>query len=167
MSAIFFSFFKRSSKESEIKIDNFLFELHYKYSVGLIFLFFVITTTKIYFGTPIECSPNTNKDFINAYCLQSGLYTYHQTKRGKWNMKCSYVILFVTSLLLIYFKGNLEGLGNQPHDSIKTSHVIYQWIPYIFLIQSFVFYLPRFIWRRIIQKLIKDIISYVRKYTTK
>ena len=56
---------------SNVKTDNFVFKLHYQYSVLILVIFGVLATSNQLLLQPIECTSNQknlNRDFVNAYC---------------------------------------------------------------------------------------------------
>lgn len=57
--------------KSETTTDNWVFRLHYKYSILILVLFGLLTSSTQYFGTKIECTSskkNVDRNFVNQYC---------------------------------------------------------------------------------------------------
>lgn len=55
----------------KVATDNFVFRLHYQFTVILLVVFGVMATSNQLFAHPIVCSmgqKNVGQDFVNAYC---------------------------------------------------------------------------------------------------
>lgn len=71
-------------KVETIHIDNNVFKLHYKFTVILLVVFAILSTSKQYFGDPIDCDVDGGrKDFIDTYCWIYGTYIVKKTLAGK------------------------------------------------------------------------------------
>lgn len=67
--------------KSNIKTDNFVFRLHYRWTIPLLLFCGVLVTSFNVFHQPIECSSNqknVKREFINAYCYSIPTFTIDQ-----------------------------------------------------------------------------------------
>uniref|UniRef100_T1JN41 Innexin n=1 Tax=Strigamia maritima TaxID=126957 RepID=T1JN41_STRMM len=85
----FVSSLKQVLQPHHFSIDCAVSKLHYRFTVGLIFLFCILVTSRQYFGDPIACMGATPievpKEVLDTYCWIQATYTlpaaYH-TKVG-------------------------------------------------------------------------------------
>ena len=64
------SYIKSMVKTDAITIDNFVFRLHYRITVGLLLAASIIGVAKQYFGDPINCqtSSGIESKVLDDYC---------------------------------------------------------------------------------------------------
>ncbi|EFA07886.1 Innexin inx2-like Protein [Tribolium castaneum] len=132
----FLNSFKSLVKVEQIRTDNNVFRLHYKLTVIMLIVFSILLTSKQYFGDPINCKVEENRDIVETYCWIHGTYIRRDTLSGK--------------------SGFIPGLGpdnrdirpwmRSPDDKIIWQKY-YQWVCIVFCFQALLFYLPRYLWK--------------------
>jgi len=63
----------KKAKEIPMRIDNYVFLLHYKASLRIMVTFAVIITTKQFFGDPIDCIVDSS---VSKYLKLEKLYNF-------------------------------------------------------------------------------------------
>jgi len=119
-------------KTKRVHSDNYVFRLFYRATVGLHLAFVGLLGWGQYFGSPITCSGDS---LIEAYCWIQGLWTIRQKES-------------------VFDPGSSvqphPGVGiyrQQQHD--KVYHRFYQWVPTVLLFFAMIFYMPRYIWKKL------------------
>nr|ABB16292.1 innexin 11 [Hirudo medicinalis]AFC34069.1 INX9B [Hirudo verbana] len=111
--------------------DSFTDQLSCKYTVYILSLVVILSTTRVFIDEPISC-----------YCPTH--FTDNQveyTKKTCWVMNTQYIEAH-------------EAPRNDPSrkDSAEKLVTYYQWIPLFLTLQAILFYTPRFIWKRLNKK---------------
>ncbi|KAL4708713.1 hypothetical protein ACJJTC_017392 [Scirpophaga incertulas] len=118
-------------KYNNVCTDNNIFRLHYKATVMMLLIFTLMVTSKQFFGEPIHCmsdsEDDSNKDAINSYCWIYGTYTLKSRLAGKGKA--------------------YPGIGPLSVDDEELKHTYYQWVCFVLLGQSVMFYTPRYLWK--------------------
>ncbi|CAF1333578.1 unnamed protein product [Adineta steineri] len=110
---------------SSLRTDDDGFDkLNYKYTVGLLVLFAVLTASKQFDDDRIECWNRAN--FIKAYVQ----YTNE--------------ICYISST---YYVDRNQSIPQSIQERRDNKLNYYQWVPFILLLMALFFYLPRLIWR--------------------
>ncbi|KAJ2939723.1 hypothetical protein O0L34_g17916 [Tuta absoluta] len=126
--------FRAFLKFENVCTDNNVFRMHYKVTVIMLLVFTLMVTSKQFFGEPIHCMSDGEKDAdkeaINSYCWIYGTYTLKSRLRG------------VEGRHNIY-----TGVGPQIHDDEEIRHTYYQWVCFVLLGQAVMFYTPRYLWK--------------------
>lgn len=66
--------FKTLVKCGDLRTDNNVFRLHYKFTVMLLTVFSIMLSSKQYFGDPITCDVDTKKEIVDVFCWVSGTF---------------------------------------------------------------------------------------------
>jgi len=135
------SYTKLSSYEFEkLNTDDFFDKLSRRFSAIMMILFTTILGVIQLVGKPLECwCPN---EYSGSRCNYAKTYCY------------------ITSFYVPV--GNSSYLP--PRDELETHRILYyQWVPYIFLFQALLFYLPSLVWTFLNTKSGFDIKNYVRE----
>lgn len=123
-------------KKHQPSVDSSVLHLHYRATFLIFFISSALITAKEFFGSPIEClTKNTvPPNIMNIYCF----------------------IMSTFSVPKHFSKPLGDGVpfpGLGPVDDLENDeivyHAYYQWVPLVFFSQAMLFYLPRFIWKRI------------------
>ncbi|XP_073945600.1 innexin inx2-like [Choristoneura fumiferana] len=127
--------FRAFLKFDNVCTDNNVFQMHYKVTVFMLLVSALLVTSKQFFGEPIHCMTDSDKDkdidAVNSYCWIYGIYTLKSQFVGKEGVHNAYL-----------------GVGpdsNKEDDKIK--HTYYQWVCFVLLGQSVMFYTPRYLWK--------------------
>ncbi|KAF7278755.1 hypothetical protein GWI33_007988 [Rhynchophorus ferrugineus] len=127
----FLNSFKNLVKGDEIRTDNNVFKLHYKFSVILLIIYSILLSSKQYFGDPIDCDVSYQKEMVNVYCWVTGTFILNDNFKGAPEYE------------------TLNGLGQNisTNNTEKFMLKYYQWICLIFCLQALLFYIPRYLWK--------------------
>ncbi|XP_022113086.2 innexin inx7 [Pieris rapae] len=122
-------------KYSKPIIDNLVFKLHYKLTVTMLLCFVILVSGREYFGEHIKCLSDQGvpPHVIQTYCFFMATFT---------------IIRHYNQSLL---EGGLlphPGIGPDLEEDEPIRHTYYQWVPFVLFIQSLLFYLPHYIWKR-------------------
>ncbi|XP_045771795.1 innexin inx2-like [Maniola jurtina] len=122
-------------KIGNVCTDNNVFRMHYKLTVMILLVFTLLVSTKQFFGEPIHCMSESDKDndkeAMNSYCWIYGTYTLRNRLVGTQGKNMAYV-----------------GVG--PDEGIQAEqikHSYYQWVCFVLLAQAAMFYTPRYLWK--------------------
>merc|ERR1712117_863425 len=121
-----------------VKIDNWMFRLHYVASVIIFVAYSGIVTLNTYVGDPIDCIHNRDNedwgDYLDWFCYIHGTESLKYPKMGATHPT-------VGVFECVDEKGNeVEG-----SDCVET-HAHYMWVSMVVLIQAGISYLPRYLW---------------------
>ncbi|ERL88474.1 hypothetical protein D910_05860 [Dendroctonus ponderosae] len=139
--------FQNLIRNDNARTDNNVFQLYYKFSVIMFFVFSILLSSKQYFGDPIHCDVESlKKEIVDVICWSSGTFTVQETLQDTYLSSQS-----------------LGGLGNEVG---KTTYSLlyYQWICLLFCIQALLFYVPRYLWKSWegdrLGQIVKDLCEY-------
>ncbi|KAH8379395.1 hypothetical protein KR009_004635 [Drosophila setifemur] len=115
-----------------VHIYDAVFTLHSKCTVALLLACTFLLSSKQYFGDPIQCMQHQDMDYFHAYCWIYGAYVSNITKEYSITdaMQCKPDVV-----------GRMVAPGNRRY--IRY----YQWVVLVLLLESFIFYLPAFLWK--------------------
>ncbi|RVE55225.1 hypothetical protein evm_000123 [Chilo suppressalis] len=119
---------------SKPKIENFVFQLHYKLTVTILLAFVILVCAREYFGSHIQCISDQGvpANVIQSYCFFMATFTI--------------VRHYNESLLQSGFLPH-PGVGPVSETDQVLHHTYYQWVPFALFVQSICFYLPHYIWK--------------------
>ncbi|CAH2231976.1 jg4037 [Pararge aegeria aegeria] len=127
--------FRSLLKLGNVCTDNNIFRMHYKLTVIILLVFTLLVSTKQFFGEPIHCMSDSDKDHdkeaMNSYCWIYGTYTLKSSLAGIEGKHIAY-----------------RGVG--PDKGIQAEqikHTYYQWVCFVLLGQAAMFYTPRYLWK--------------------
>ncbi|XP_028173380.1 innexin inx2-like [Ostrinia furnacalis] len=127
--------FRAFLKFENVCTDNNIFRMHYKATVIMLLVFTLMVTSKQFFGEPIHCmsdsEKDSDKDAINSYCWIYGTYTLKSSLHGVVGKNMAYP--------------GVGPLKTGKDEEIK--HTYYQWVCFVLLGQSVMFYTPRYLWK--------------------
>ncbi|XP_043229950.1 innexin inx2-like [Amphibalanus amphitrite] len=126
----------RISGSDKPTVDTRVFQLHYKWTRLLLFVFCIIVSLNSLIGKPIACTGTAEarlQEVMQTYCWITGTFTYEK-----------------------YFRDNQIGAsqltkvgvgpGHPEHDE-KKHITYYQWVPIVLFLQGVLFYVPHWIWK--------------------
>ncbi|XP_055308874.1 innexin inx2-like [Sitodiplosis mosellana] len=115
-------------------IDDFAFQLHYRTTILILIIFSFFLSSNQFIGEPINCLIDNEipTSFINAYCWTYGTFTNGAQENGE-----------IGNDIIQPGVGNI----NEGESEIKY-HKYYQWVYFTLLIQAMLFYVPRYIWKK-------------------
>lgn len=124
----------------KLNSDDFVDKLSRKFSAIMMVVFSGLLTVYQLVGKPLEC-----------WCMSE--YSGSRCNYGK-------TFCYITNFFV--------PVGNKTHlpqrDELETHRILYyQWVPYIFLLQAFLFYSPSLIWQLLNTRSGFDIKNYVRE----
>lgn len=124
---------------NQISIDNWSFKCFYKITTSILLTCSLMSTTKQFFGEPIQCDlrdGGVNQGVLNSYC---------------W--------MYSTFNIPPSFQGNCY---KREHDGNTLYNSYYQWVAIFLVIQAMVFYLPRVLWLSVEGGLMKFLVRNAR-----
>ncbi|KAH8305213.1 hypothetical protein KR018_003403 [Drosophila ironensis] len=117
-----------------VHIYDAVFTLHSKCTVALLLACTFLLSSKQYFGDPIQCLPDKglNMNYFHSYCWIYGAYVSNSTAADTLydGLQC---------------KPGVVGRTVGPENRRYVRY--YQWVVLVLLLESFVFYLPAFLWK--------------------
>lgn len=119
-------------KVQAINIDTHVFRLHYKLTVIVLLVFWLLITSSQFFGNPMECYfPDLPNISLNTYCY------IHSTFLVKPFEKKPVV------------PQNLPhpGVSGQTEKDTLKFYDYYQWVFIVLFVQAVFFYLPHHLWK--------------------
>lgn len=127
--------FRSFLKFENVCTDNNVFRMHYKVTVIMLLVFTLMVTSKQFFGEPIHCmgdgNKDTDKDAVNSYCWIYGTYTLKSNLNGEEGKNMAYI-----------------GVGSKKNaNDEQIKHTYYQWVCFVLLGQAVMFYTPRYLWK--------------------
>lgn len=119
-----FSSIKSFLKLNKVCIDNHIFQLHYKVTVGLLMACSIMVTAKQFFGDPISCIvDDIPQKVIDTYCWIQSTFTIPVM----WDQPVGEVVPH-------------DGIGNfynnNPKLPVKKYHKYYQWVVFMLFFQG-------------------------------
>lgn len=114
-------------------VDNAVLHLHYRATFIIFTVASGLVSAKEFFGEPIVCLGNDHvpNNIIDIYCYIMSTFSipsHFSTPQGAGDL--------------------YPGLGLE-HNKEIVYHAYYQWVPIALFAQALVFYVPRFIWKRL------------------
>lgn len=120
------------TKIPPVVVDDPIFRLHYKFTgLALLFASFLVSGYE-FFGDPIMCIQQDDipKKLLNTYCWIEGTFTLPNSLSKTVGEEVVY-----------------PGVDQHKEGDEVTEHAYYQWVCFVLLLQSFMFCIPRVIWR--------------------
>ena len=77
---------------NSVSVDNFTFQLHYRWSVTLFIVSSVLVTTSTFFGDPVQCETVSEKTLLDFAQLCSTLLNFAQLGSTLLNFVSTYSI---------------------------------------------------------------------------
>lgn len=142
-----FTKFKGTIKIKPIKIDNEVFQLHYRATALMIAISGALVASKQHFGDPIECitKDDVPAKIMNNYCWVHSTFTVANA--------CNNTSTALTPHPCIdtAFDSSLDNMranfkGDWPEKE-KIYHAYYQWVYFVLFFQALLFYAPHFFWK--------------------
>ena len=143
-------------KSDEIESDNFIFRLHYRYTLVILLIFSLAITAKQHFGSPIECIGDKKAlepKILDTFCWVSTTYSNPEDWRKEVGTEIAY-----------------PGVANSEkanESKPRVYHAYYQWVLFVLLFQALLFWIPRLIWKSIEKDQIKNLMLDLEKHTLK
>ncbi|TRY75746.1 hypothetical protein TCAL_11109 [Tigriopus californicus] len=144
--------------QDPVKIDTFVFRLHYFWTVSFILVFSVLLSLSQYAGDPIDCIHDHNipDDTFDRFCWVEGTWTRKlgfdaiggQMDKAFLRKDLNFVRCFDEST-------NSDG---KPHEDC-WQHQYYQWVALVLVLQAGCFYFPRYLWQIWEQGKIQSLVS--------
>jgi len=114
----------------EVSVDDFTFQLFYKFSASFFVASSFIVGMHQYFGDPIHCEISIDDDYWTEDFGDEDMFNTYCWMYGHLNLPHEYM-------------GHCT--RKQPDKSILYN-TYYQWVSIFLMAQAFLFYLPRMIW---------------------
>lgn len=129
---------KNYTKFSKLWIDNFVFRLHCKLSVLILFGSCIIVTMGQVFGDPIDCIVDNEipDGVMDTYCWIHSTFTIPKLIPQDPNQ-----------LHPVYPHPGVGPVPQQSYEEEVVTHKFYQWVAFTLLFQGLCFLLPYQLWK--------------------
>lgn len=149
-------------KVKQIRTHDWVFILHSRFTVILLFAFIFFISAKQYFGDPIMCvfEAKYSREYIENYCWTMGLYIfdYQYTDQGITISSNGTYITPDNNNYIAY------GVGAKYIGSQKLYMRYYQWIALFLFGQAMFFYFPSYLWKVFENGRIAQLCEKISKY---
>ncbi|XP_033158999.1 innexin inx4 [Drosophila mauritiana] len=116
-----------------VHIYDAIFTLHSKVTVALLLACTFLLSSKQYFGDPIQCFGDRDMDYVHAFCWIYGAYVSDNVT--------------VTPLRNGAAQCRPDAVSKVVPPENRNYITYYQWVVLVLLLESFVFYMPAFLWK--------------------
>ncbi|EDV96488.1 innexin inx4 [Drosophila grimshawi] len=138
-----------------VRIYDGIFTLHAKVTCALLLAFTFLLSAKQYFGDPLVCiSDMKDMDFVNTHCWTMGMFIMDYDDN---NLMANRTKLILDDLNKSFYNLKIDNNLLNNHAALKSIRNgkqqervflrYYQWVVPVLLLQSFIFYLPAFLWK--------------------
>lgn len=136
-------------KVKKIRIHDWVFILHSRFTVIMLFTFIFFISTKQYFGDPIVCTYDAKlpKEYIENYCWTLGLYIFDYQYSGQGAVINSNGTIIDPSQQTIQENYIAYGVGTIYAGNKRLYLRYYQWIVLFLFGQAMFFYFPSYLWK--------------------
>ncbi|KAK9874404.1 hypothetical protein WA026_002751 [Henosepilachna vigintioctopunctata] len=127
----------KTSHKNNVVIDNAVFQLHYRATAILLFVFTVLVTSRQYIGEHIKCivGGGLSSRVVSSFCFFTSTFT---------------VVDHINPDLVE--NGTLPHLGVGPYSAVSEAktieHAYYQWVPFMLFGQGIMFLLTHLLWKK-------------------
>lgn len=118
-----------------VKLDNAVFRLHSQATVMILMVGTMFVSMRQYFGEPIEClSSRTDlpQNLLQHYCWLESTFSVSDGTSKSVGVDVAYP--------------GVKTL-NPANGERKVHHKYYQWVYFILILQSIMFYVPKYLWK--------------------
>ncbi|XP_015920203.1 innexin inx2 [Parasteatoda tepidariorum] len=125
-------------------IDNNIFRLHYKVTSAILIAFSMLVTGRQYLGDPIDCIPQKGEipeNMLDTFCWVHTTYSLPDA----WHKQVGVDVAY-------------PGVDKYKEGDERVFHAYYQWVCFVLFLQALLFYVPRFFWKAMEGKRIKNLI---------
>lgn len=139
-----------------VRIYDGIFTLHAKCTCAILLAFTFLLSSKQYFGDPVVCiSEIPQKDFVVSHCWTMGMYiidyddvplmaNLSKTIQSDYKKRINTNKGMDENLLNNAL--GLKEVNGRDRDRVFLRY--YQWVVPVLMLQSFIFYLPAFLWKK-------------------
>jgi len=137
----------------KVSIDNWGFQLFYKFSTTILVFCSILVTARQFFGEPIQCDAGSaaegiEGDVLNSYCWMYSTWNVPPQYKGACSAGGVWKHLMIVQNLYT-FPQDYGGITIEEWNEHRTSIVYnsyYQWVPLYLMFLAVLFYLPRLCW---------------------
>ncbi|XP_054712216.1 innexin inx2-like [Uloborus diversus] len=125
------------------KIDNAVFQLHYKVTAPILIVFSLLVTSKQHIGDPIECISKDDipEKVLNTYCWIHATFSVENA----WEKEIGKEIAY-------------PGVDKYKEGDSRVFHAYYQWVCFVLFLQALLFCIPRYFWKCMEKGKIKSLV---------
>jgi hypothetical protein len=117
-----------------IKIDNYVFRLHYKLTVAVFVAAGILVTSHQYIGDPIDCIVDgIPGDIMDTYCWIHSTFSIPSRWTGKEGVHVPHP--------------GISPIADLNDGTEVKYHKWYQWVAFFMCLQVLFFFLPRYLWK--------------------
>lgn len=123
---------KKFFKAPKCTIDNFIFRLHYRFSLVILITFSIAVTGVQFIGNPIDCISKDDipEALLKTFCWISTTFSI----KSAWKKEIGKEIPY-------------PGVIKYTPGEERVYHAYYQWVCFVLFLQGLSFYLPRYLWK--------------------
>lgn len=123
---------KNFFKTKKCSVDNFVFRLHYKFTLVVLIAFSIAVTGRQFLGDPIDCISKDDipEALLKTYCWISTTFSIKSAWRKEVGKEVPY-----------------PGVDKYTPGEDKVYHAYYQWVCFVLFLQGMMFYIPRYLWK--------------------
>lgn len=134
---------KKFFKAGKCKTDNFVFRLHYKFTIIMLVGFSIAVTGSQFVGNPIECISKDDipENLLKTFCWISTTFSI----RSAWHKEVGKEVVY-------------PGVAKYTEGEDRVYHAYYQWVCFVLFLQALLFYLPHYLWQNIEGHKIKNLV---------
>lgn len=123
---------KNFFKTRKCIVDNFVFRLHYRFTLVVLIAFSIAVTGRQFLGDPIECISKDDipENLLKTYCWISTTFSI----KSAWKKEVGKEVPY-------------PGIDKYTPGEDRVYHAYYQWVCFVLFLQAMLFYIPRYIWK--------------------
>lgn len=138
------------TRGDQVKVDNAVFRLHSQCTVLILMVGTMFVSMRQYFGEPIEClSSRTDlpPNMLQHYCWLESTFSVSDSAHKNVGIDVAYPGV---------------KLQNPNQGERKVYHKYYQWVYFVLIIQSIMFYVPKYMWKAKESRRLRNLITELR-----
>lgn len=140
-----FASLKQFFASPKSNVDNAIYKLHYRVTVGLLYGCCALVSLSQFIGQPIHCVANSDtkpysEKFLNTFCWIQSTFSIESA----WNKTIGTEIPY-------------PGVDKTSPNEKRIFHAYYQWVAFVLFIQALFFNVPHLIWKNKERGLIRNL----------
>lgn len=118
-------------KFNRICVDNNVFRLHYKVTVGTLITFSIVVSAYQFFGNPISClKTSIRQEAVETFCWAHSTFSLPESFDKEVGEEVPY-----------------PGVDKYVEGKERVFHQYYQWVCFMLLLQAVMFIVPHYLWK--------------------
>lgn len=119
-------------KTRKCMVDNFVFRLHYRFTLVILIAFSIAVTGRQFLGDPIDCISKDDipEALLKTFCWISTTFSI----KSAWKKEIGKEVPY-------------PGIDKYTEGEERVYHAYYQWVCFVLFLQAMLFYIPRYLWK--------------------